>query len=206
VTTQANGKVRAGGTPESELIARARAGDQTAFAALYTAHSGTVYRYLYNRTRGDQTLAEDLTQDVFVRALSRLETFSAPRSSGFAGWLSTIARNIHLDYVKSSRVRLESLVGDIQDATFDQDRSAEHGRSAELSAMRELDIVEATHTITAAMRDLTPYQRRCVELRFLEELTVPETAARLGKGIGAVKTLQFRAMGIMRQTLTGVAA
>ncbi|MCL6734431.1 RNA polymerase sigma factor [Streptomyces neyagawaensis] len=199
MSTQANGKVKAGGTPEPELIARARAGDHTAFAALYTAHSDTVYRYLYNRTR-DRNLAEDLTQDVFVRALSRLETFSAPRSSGFAGWLSTIARNIHLDYVKSARVRLESLVDDVEEATYN------HDRSAEMSAMRELDIAEATHTIAAAMRDLTPYQRQCVELRFFEELTVPETAARLGKGIGAVKTLQFRAMGIMRQTLKGAAA
>ena len=200
MSTQVNGMIMAGGTPEPELIVRARAGDRTAFAALYTAHRDTVYRYLYNRTR-DRNLAEDLTQDVFVRALSRLETFSAPRSSGFAGWLSTIARNIHLDYVKLARVRLESLVDDVEEATCD------HDRSAELSAMRELDIAEATHTVAAAMRDLTPYQRQCVELRFLEGLTVPETAARLDKGIGAVKTLQFRAMGIMRRTLTaGVAA
>lgn len=199
MSTQVNGMIMAGGAPEPELVARARAGDRTAFAALYTAHRDTVYRYLYNRTR-DRNLAEDLTQDVFVRALSRLETFSAPRSAGFAGWLSTIARNIHLDHVKLSRTRLEVPVAEVAD-------SDDVDRSAEVHALRELDIAEAAETITAAMRDLTPYQRQCVELRFLEGLTVPETAARLDKGIGAVKTLQFRAMGIMRRTLTaGVAA
>lgn len=199
MSTQVNGKITAGGAPESELVARARAGDRTAFAALYIAHRDTVYSFLYNRTR-DRNLAEDLTQDVFVRALRRLETFSAPRSAGFAGWLSVIARNIHLDHVKLARTRLEVPVGEMAD-------SDECDRSAEASALRELDVAEVAETVTAAMRDLTPYQRQCVELRFLEGLTVPETAARLDKGIGAVKTLQFRAMGIMRQTLTqGVAA
>ncbi|MDX3831339.1 RNA polymerase sigma factor [Streptomyces europaeiscabiei] len=199
MSTQVNGMIMAGGALESELVARARAGDRTAFAALYTAHRDTVYAFLYNRTR-DRNLAEDLTQDVFVRALRRLETFTAPRSAGFAGWLSVIARNIHLDHVKLARTRLEVPVAEMAD-------SDERDRSAEAYALRELDIAEAVETVTAAMRNLTPYQRQCLELRFLEGLTGPETAARLGKDIGAVKTLQFRAMSIMRQTLTaGVAA
>ncbi|MFM9675824.1 RNA polymerase sigma factor [Streptomyces brasiliscabiei] len=198
MSTQVNGKIMAGGALESELVARARAGDRTAFAALYTAHRDTVYAFLYNRTR-DRNLAEDLTQDVFVRALRRMETFTVSRSAGFAGWLFVIARNIHLDYVKLARTRLEVPVAEMAD-------SDDVDRSAEVYALRELDIAEVAETVTAAMRDLTPYQRRCVELRFLEELTVPETAARLDKGIGATKTLQFRAMGIMRQTLTQGAA
>ncbi|MFI2033677.1 RNA polymerase sigma factor [Streptomyces bottropensis] len=199
MSTQVNGKITAGGAQESELVARACAGDRTAFAALYTEHRGTVYAFLYNRTR-DRLLAEDLTQDVFMRALRRLETFTAPRSAGFVGWLFVIARNIHLDYMKLARTRMEVPVGELAD-------SDERDRSAEAYALRGLDIAEAAETITAAMRNLTPYQRQCVELRFLEGLTVPETAARLDKGIAAVKTLQFRAMGIMRQALTeGVAA
>ncbi|MEU0199176.1 MULTISPECIES: RNA polymerase sigma factor [unclassified Streptomyces] len=190
-----NGKVRAGG---AELVAQACAGDRTAFAALYAKHYDDVFGFLYNRTRGDRQLAEDLTQDVFLRALRRLETFNSPRSSGFAGWLIVIARNIHLDHVKSAPVRLEVTVGEMADG----DR---RDRSAEASALRELEVAEAAESVEAALAVLNPYQRECVRLRFLEGLSVPETAARLGKGIGATKTVQFRALQQMRNTLTAEA-
>ncbi|MFF5984368.1 RNA polymerase sigma factor [Streptomyces olindensis] len=190
-----NGKVRAGG---AELVAQACAGDRSAFAALYLQHYDDVFGFLYNRTRGDRHLAEDLTQEVFLRALRRLETFNAPRSSGFTGWLMVIARNIHLDHVKSARARLEVTVGEMADGD-------NRDRSAELSALRELDIAEASESVAAALSVLTPYQRECIELRFLEGLSVPETAARLGKGIGATKTVQFRALQQMRSTLTAEA-
>lgn len=187
-----NGKVGAGG---AELVAQACAGDRTAFAALYVQHYNDVFGFLYNRTRGDRQLAEDLTQDVFLRALRRLETFNSPRSSGFAGWLMVIARNIHLDHVKSAPTRLEVTVSEMADGD-------QRDRSAEASALRELDIAEAAETVKAALAALTPYQRECVRLRFLEGLSVPETAARLGKGIGATKTVQFRALQQMRGALT----
>ena len=190
-----NGKVRAGG---AELIAQACAGDRAAFAALYAQHYDDVFGFLYNRTRGDRPLAEDLTQDVFLRALRRLETFNSPRSSGFAGWLMVIARNIYLDHVKLARTRLEVTVGEMVDGD-------ERDRSAEASALRELDIADAAETVEAALAALTPYQRECVRLRFLEDMSVPETAARLGKGIGATKTVQFRALQQMRSNLTAQA-
>ena len=190
-----NGKVRAGG---AELIAQACAGDRAAFAALYAQHYDDVFGFLYNRTRGDRPLAEDLTQDVFLRALRRLETFNSPRSSGFAGWLMVIARNIYLDHVKLARTRLEVTVAEMADGD-------ERDRSAESSALREMEAADAAETVTAAMRTLTPYQRECVRLRFLEDLSVPQTAAQLGKGIGATKTVQFRALQQMRSSLTAKA-
>ncbi|MEV1079926.1 RNA polymerase sigma factor [Streptomyces sp. NPDC050211] len=190
---QANAKINPPGGAVSELVARAAAGDRDAFGTLYNDHHDEVFAFLYNRTR-DRYLAEDLTQDVFVRALRRLSTFTAPRDSGFAGWLAVIARNIHLDYVKSARARLEVSVAE----TYDGDS---RDRSAEVSALRELDIAEAAETVTSAMRGLTPYQRECIGLRYIEELSVPEVAARLGKGEGAVKTLAFRAMTTLRQAL-----
>lgn len=192
MTTQANGKIGPPGVGP-ELVARAVAGDREAFATLYNEHRGEVYRYLLNRTR-DRHLAEDLTQDVFERALRRLETFGGPRASGFAGWLAVIARNIFLDHVKLARTRLEVPVGEMADGDS-------RDRSAESSALRELDIAEAAEVVTAAMQGLNPYQRECVQLRYFDGLSVPETAEQLGKGIGATKTLTFRAMEKMRAEL-----
>lgn len=190
---QANAKIRSGGAGPT-LIDRARAGDRAAFAVLYAKHRDDVFGFLYNRTR-DRHLAEDLTQEVFVRALRRIDTFDGLRSGGgFAAWLTVIARNLHLDHLKLSRVQREVPVAEMVDG----DR---RDRSAEGSALREMDIAEATQTVAAAMAALTPYQRRCVQLRFLEDLSLTETAGRMGKGIGAVKTLQFRALRVMQDAL-----
>ncbi|MEU3162236.1 RNA polymerase sigma factor [Streptomyces griseoincarnatus] len=184
-----------GGT---ELVARAVAGDRDAFAALYNGYRDEVFSYLYNRTR-DRGLAEDLTQDVFLRALRRLETFSGPRASGFAGWLAVIARNIHIDYLKSARARLEVPVAEMLDGD-------QVDRSAEVSALEAMDAADAIETVAYAMRTLNPAQRECVRLRFFEDLSVPETAAVLGKKTGATKTLQFRAMEKMRAELAAETA
>jgi RNA polymerase sigma-70 factor (ECF subfamily) len=193
VSKQANGKTSQRGA-EIKLVSRAQGGDSSAFAALYTAHRDVVFAFLYNRTR-DRHLAEDLTQETFARALLKIETYSWKVSGGgFGAWLSVIARNLHLDHCKLSRVRLELPVGEM----FDSD---DRDRSAETYALRELDIAEASEAVMTAMQVLTPYQRRCIELRFLAELSIPETAAALGKGIAATKTLQFRATQLMRKAL-----
>ncbi|MFE2045694.1 RNA polymerase sigma factor [Streptomyces sp. NPDC059477] len=191
---QANGKVPGGGT-EPELVARARAGDPEAFAALYTQHYTQVRIFLYNRTKS-RHLADDLTQDVFVRALAKLDTFQ-PRASGagFVGWLMVIARNLVADYFKSSLVRLEVPVGEMVDADV-------LDRSAESSVLRALDIAEARETVATAMQSLSARHRRCVELRFMEELPLAETAARLGKGVPATKMIQLRATRAMRAAIT----
>ncbi|MFE5258284.1 RNA polymerase sigma factor [Streptomyces coelicoflavus] len=199
MSSQANPKISPPGGDDVGLVARAVAGDREAFAALYNAHRDDVLRYLTRRT-GNRHLAEDLTQDVFLRAMRRIDTFVPRNASSFVAWLMTIARNIHLDHLKLHRVQKEVPVDQVDDESTDP--------SAEASAMRGLDVVEAAATVTAALAVLTPQQRECVRLRFFAELSGPETAARMGKGLPAVKTLQFRALRIMRSALseTAVAA
>ncbi|MBQ1096291.1 sigma-70 family RNA polymerase sigma factor [Streptomyces sp. b94] len=193
MSSQANPKISPPGGVDAELVARAVAGDREAFAALYNAHRDEVLRYLTRRT-GNRHLAEDLTQDVFLRALRRIDTFIPRNASSFVAWLMVIARNIHLDHMKLHRVQKEVPVDQVNDESTDP--------SAEQSAMRGLDAVEAAATVTAVLAVLTPQQLECVRLRFFDELSGPETAARMGKGLPAVKTLQFRALRLMRSALT----
>ncbi|MCI3240236.1 sigma-70 family RNA polymerase sigma factor [Streptomyces spinosisporus] len=176
------------------LVARAKAGDRDAFARLYADHYDEVHRFLLHRTRSKH-LAEDLTQDVFVRALRRLETFRPLPGGTFAGWLMTIARNILTDHFKCSRTRLEVLA----DEFFDADERLD---SAEVDALRELEVVEAAETVAVAMTTLNDAQRECLQLRFFEDLSIGETAERMGKNHGAVKTLTFRAVRSMQHALT----
>jgi RNA polymerase sigma-70 factor (ECF subfamily) len=198
VSHQANAKINPGGAV-TELVARAAVGDRDAFAALYNEYQPEVFRFLMTRTR-NRHLAEDLTSETFLRALRRIETFTdrPTGGSGFGGWLHVIARNLHADHCKAARTRLEVTVGEV----FEPDERLD---SAESTALRELETVEATETVAIAMQALTPYQQECVRLRFLEDLSAPETAALMGKGVGAVKTLTFRAVHGMQQALIGKA-
>ncbi|MFE0727894.1 RNA polymerase sigma factor [Streptomyces antibioticus] len=191
---QANAQISTTGGPTAALVARAAAGDRDAFATLYNEHHGNVYRYLLHRTR-DRHLAEDLTSETFVRALRAIGTFTPrPGTGGFPAWLCVIARGLHIDHCKSGRARREVPVGEF----FESDRP--YG-GAEADVVRELEAVEAADSARKAMAALTGYQRECIRLRFLEDLSLEETVAALGKREGAVKTLTHRAMTVMRRVL-----
>ncbi|GGX78213.1 RNA polymerase sigma factor [Streptomyces fructofermentans] len=176
-------------TAEYDLVDRARAGDREAFAALYVDHQRFVYRYLLFRTR-NRHLAEDLTQEVFVRALRHIDSFTW-QGSAFTAWLLTIARNLHLDEVKTKRSRVETLVSELRD-------SDAHDRSAEFAALRALEAVETHEAVWNALHTLNAHQRQCMELRFIGEMSPEETACAMGRTVGAVKALTFRAMQKLR--------
>ncbi|MFM9602733.1 RNA polymerase sigma factor [Streptomyces turgidiscabies] len=194
MSAQANAKISASGGLTAALVAKAGAGDRDAFATLYNEHRVPVYRFL--RTRGcSEQLAEDLTQDTFVRALGRIGTFAErPASGGFGGWLYTIARNLHVDHARSGRTKYEVTVAEV----FEAD---ERFDSAELSVLRRMEAAEAAATVRAAMGSLTGAQRECLRLRFMEELPLKEAATRLDRTTGAVKTLTDRAKSGMRASV-----
>ncbi|MER7572740.1 sigma-70 family RNA polymerase sigma factor [Streptomyces sp. NPDC126514] len=183
--------------PEPELIARARTGDRQAFAALYYEHYRVVYGFLLVRTR-NRHLAEDLTQEVFTRALRRIDGFTW-QGSAFAAWLTTIAKNLYLDELGRGRTRWETPVAD-----FDERVGPDPG--AESPALRALEAVEAHETVRSALHTLTAHQRHCLELRYLDELTPQETALAMGRSVGAVKTMTYRAMRKLRWTTEAVSA
>jgi RNA polymerase sigma-70 factor, ECF subfamily len=95
----------------------------------------------------------------------------------------TIARNIVLDHVKSSRQRLEVTTADMRDA----DRVTEGPEEAVLQRLTNAELM-------AGVQQLSADQRECLVLRFLQGLSVSETAAAMGKKDGAIKALQHRAV------------
>ncbi|MFJ5778208.1 RNA polymerase sigma factor [Streptomyces sp. NPDC093094] len=183
--------------PEPALVARAREGDREAFALLYREHYRGVYRYLLFRTR-DRHLAEDLAQEVFVRALRGIGGF-AWQGSAFAAWLTTIARNLYLDELGRSRTRRETPVAEPHDPV-------RRACGADSPPVRELEAVEACEAVQRALMTLSPPQRHCLELRFLGELSPEETAREMGRTVGAVRALTHRAMRQLRWTVGAVPA
>ncbi|MER6501516.1 ECF subfamily RNA polymerase sigma factor, BldN family [Streptomyces sp. NPDC001455] len=171
-----------------ELVERAQAGEAEAFGRLYDQYSDTVYRYIYYRVGGKAT-AEDLTSETFLRALRRISTFTW-QGRDFGAWLVTIARNLVADHFKSSRFRLEVTTGEMLDAN-------EVERSPEDSVLESL----SNAALLQAVRRLNPQQQECVTLRFLQGLSVAETARVMGKNEGAIKTLQYRAVRTLARLL-----
>jgi RNA polymerase sigma-70 factor (ECF subfamily) len=174
--------------PVVELVERAQAGESEAFGRLYDHYSDTVYRYIYYRV-GSRATAEDLTSETFLRALRRIGTFTW-QGRDFGAWLVTIARNLVADHFKSSRFRLEVTTGEMLDAN-------EVAPSPEQSVLESL----SNAALLEAVRKLNPQQQECVTLRFLQGLSVAETARIMGKNEGAIKTLQYRAVRTLARLL-----
>jgi RNA polymerase sigma-70 factor (ECF subfamily) len=171
-----------------DLVERAQGGEAEAFGRLYDQYADTVYRYIYYRV-GAKATAEDLTSETFLRALRRIGTFTW-QGRDFGAWLVTIARNLVADHFKSSRFRLEITTGEMLDAN-EVERSPEDAVLESLSNAALLD----------AVRRLNPQQQECVTLRFLQGLSVAETARVMGKNEGAIKTLQYRAVRTLARLL-----
>jgi RNA polymerase sigma-70 factor (ECF subfamily) len=166
------------------LVTLAQQGDGEAFGQIYDRYVDNVYRYLYYRV-GSHPVAEDLTSETFVRALRRIDSFTW-QGRDIGAWFMTIARNLVTDHVKSSQFRLEVTTGDILDA----DRADADGRGTEDTVLEHLRNTELLRAVTT----LKPEQQECIVLRFLQGLSVAETAQVMRRSEGAVKQLQLRAV------------
>jgi len=161
------------------LVELARTGDAEAFGMLYDHYQGSVYRFLYYRV-GSVALAEDLTSETFFRALRSMSSFRW-QGKDFGAWLMTIARNLTTDHYKSSRTRLESTTEDMSP----HDSATEGPESAVLASLTNEALLEA-------LKKLPSEQQECLIMRFLQGLSIAETAKVLGRSDGAVKQLQLR--------------
>lgn len=167
------------GTRLIALVELARGGDKEAFGQLYDHYHVSVFRFLYYRV-GQTTLAEDLTAETFFRALRSMGTFRW-QGKDFGAWLMTIARNLAADHFKAGRTRLEQTTEDLQTL----DCAAEGPETEVLSRI-------TNEVLLDALAELPGEQRDCLVMRFLEGLSIAETAEALDRSAGAVKQLQLR--------------
>jgi RNA polymerase sigma-70 factor (ECF subfamily) len=161
------------------LVELARGGDSEAFGQLYDHYHASVYRFLYYRV-GSVPLAEDLTAETFFRALRSMSSFRW-QGKDFGAWLMTIARNLTTDHFKAGRTRLEMTTEDMgvhDDATEGPEEAVLAGLTNEI--------------LLKALADLPTEQRECLIMRFLQGMSIAETALALDRSDGAVKQLQLR--------------
>jgi len=163
------------------LVELAQRGDTEAFGQLYDHYVTGIFRFIYAKV-GTTQLAEDLTAETFLRALRSLHTFQW-RGKDFGAWLTVIARNITNDHYKARRTRSE-FSSDALPEQPDPSRGPEEDILASLS----------NDELMQAVASLPIDQRDCVLMRFVQELSIAETAQVLGRSEGAIKQLQLRAV------------
>ncbi|HVG29476.1 MAG TPA: sigma-70 family RNA polymerase sigma factor [Pyrinomonadaceae bacterium] len=180
-------------TSETELIARARAGDREAFCRLAALHSRRVHTLALHYCR-DAADAEDLSQEVWLRAFRSLDTFRA--ESSFYTWLRRIAVNTFLNQRRAARSRFEDAArrlegGEADAETIDGAPDAESALHERLLAGRVRD----------ALAELSPQQRLVFLLKHDEGMTYEEIAVALSCSAGTVKKALARAVAKLRARL-----
>jgi RNA polymerase sigma-70 factor (ECF subfamily) len=172
---------------EPALLARASAGHRAAFAELVRRHQAKV-RALLQRLCSDRTLADDLAQEVFLRAYRGLVGFEGRAS--FGTWLYRISYNVYLNH--STRVRRFSGLPD----GYDSEAAApEDGTSPPRADLRR--------DLDSAIGALPDRYRTVVVLFYQQELSYPEIAEILELPLGTVKTHLHRAKRLLRAAMEG---
>ena len=170
--------------PADLLVRRAQAGDEVAFRDLYRAHAGRVYAVCL-RMAGERGAAEELTQDVFVRAWERLRTFRG--DSAFNTWLHRLAVNVVL-MERRSRIRREQRVAPAADP-------------AVLERPGAAPPVGLSLDLEQAIAGLPQGAREVFVLHDVEGYRHAEIAELLGIAEGTSKAQLFRARRLLRQAL-----
>lgn len=155
-------------------------------------HQGAIFNVCY-RMLGERQDAEDLTQEAFLRAHRRLETFDAERS--FLPWMRKVAANLCLNHLRSRKAAHLELDEERDAAPVDAPSNPE---AARLRA-------ERAQAVRAALLDLPPHYRAVVELRHFQELSYAEISEALGIPLSDVKSHLFRARRKLSERLSAYA-
>jgi RNA polymerase sigma-70 factor (ECF subfamily) len=174
---------------EQAQLRRARALDAGALAAIYEDYHPSMYRYIYRQV-GDVEAARDLASDVFHRFLKAIHRGGGP-DRHVSAWLYRTAHNAVVDYFRRQQHRQhlplnENLVNGDDNPVMTVDRAL------------------AAAEIREALQRLSPDQRRVIALKFLEGMSNQDVALVMGKSVGAVKSLQHRALATLQRQLTPV--
>jgi len=174
---------------DERLLVEAAQNDPGKFDALYELHFERVYAYAASRVR-DRATAEDVTSEVFHKALAHLNQYEW-RGVSFAAWLLRIASNAIADQFRRGAREFPS-----------PDDPPELETSPALQAS-ELRVIENRARLFRLVGNLPDAQKQVIHQRFVEQRSIREVAQKLRKTEGAIKQLQLRALQSLRAQMGG---
>ena len=166
---------------EQTLVSQAIDGDADAFGVLYTRYLDAIYRYVYFRV-GDAHVAEDLTEEVFVRAWTALPRYKL-QGHRFSSWLYRIARNLIADHYRMLSARPVS-----------DEKEMDEMRDPQALPEDQLTVQQDMAGLARAIQQLGDDEQHVIILRFVEGLSHREVAEEMGKSEGASRVIQHRAL------------
>lgn len=169
-----------------ELIIRAKRFDSQALAEIYDSLSPAIYRYAL-RLLGEQELAKECMAETFQRFLTALQRGAGP-DDYLRAYLYRIAHNWITDYYRRKQP---------PELELDEELHGDPSFEPAQAIAREAESQQVRNALTL----LTPEQRQVISLKYLEDWTNEEIARSINKPVGAVKSLQHRALGSLRRLL-----
>ena len=164
----------------ADLVTAAQDGDLECFGEIYDQFVGQIFRYIYFKT-GERTIAEDLTQNVFLKAIERIDQLKG--NGSFVSWLYAIARNVIIDYYRGKHKTVSlDLIGEIADSG--------NGHS--------LESKETLEETLKALGTLNEEEQEVIVLHCVEEYSFEEIAKITKKSPGSLRILKHRALGKLK--------
>jgi len=164
---------------ENDLLLRSKRGDTEAYGQLVKLYQKSVFNVCY-RMLNERRDAEDLTQESFVRAYQRLETFDLTRP--FGPWIRRLATNQCLNYLQRKFFVYEELEEERQLP------SADRGKNPETEQVQR----EQAESIRGAISRLSPQFRAVIEMRHFQDMSYAEISEALGMPLSDVKSNLYR--------------
>jgi RNA polymerase sigma-70 factor (ECF subfamily) len=175
---------------DAELARRLKSHDPSAMAELYDRYGRLAY-YLIFRIVGNESAAEDMVQETFLRVWNGIQNFD-PARGPLARWVLSAARNRGIDYLRSWEGRMARGAFPIYE--WDQPSTSTDAEDELLNA----DLVRALHS---AMARLSERQQTILNLAYVEGLTQMEMAERLERPLGTIKTWVRAALQTLRSEM-----
>ena len=184
---------------DQEVVLAARRGEELAYRDLLRRYERPIFSLIYRMVR-DRELAEDLSQETFVKALNALDSYRPEFK--FSSWIFKIANNAAIDQLRRRQLDTLSLDGAPNAETPDaiQATALQVGADQE-SPLEEVEAREIGTAVEVAIAKLRPEYRSCIMLRHVEGLAYEEIAQALDLPLGTVKTYIHRARHELRRHL-----
>jgi len=185
-----------------EVVALAQQGKELAYRELLARYERPVFSLIFRMVR-DREMAEDLSQETFIKVLNNIDRYSPDFK--FSSWLFKIANNLTIDHLRRRRLNTISIEGAPDAVTAESARATSIViASGDESPLAELESKELGLSIERAIAQLRPEYRACIMLRHVEDRSYEEIAEIVKLPLGTVKTYIHRARHELRAALDDV--
>jgi len=174
----------------SDLVYAAKQEDQHAFRQLLDLHWNELYGFMIKRTENEND-AEDLCLQAFSKAFDKIESYN--NEFTFSTWLTSIAKNLHVDLIRKEKSRLHQ--------SSDVDEVGRDVIDETLGPEDQLIRSQNLYKLLQQVRSLKPIYRDVIQLRFFQELSHKEMATQLGLSLSNVKVRLLRAKKLLAEII-----